>query len=305
MVVVRLGRDLAEAELGDLRGMLSVRGVLPAPEYDDEPQGGPRGLQGGGGRKRKMGMRAPPAKRQRQRQRACSTTDDEHEESAADAFPEGPAAEKVETGVAQSLGAAMAGSANTGWFCQLLNRRLGTALPPPAWYMDPASGATRAGVQARATCGLHAVNHAIREVITWSDFDARARPDERKPSGDWEFSALQRNVEAVGGSMTPITTEDHQQLSHWVPGANAPHLSLWRPGVLGCVMHVPGHWVALTPPQGPSSEECAALLCDSLRPCPYALSSNEVGELFALVAVRQQVVSEADAAEWSLRLVEK
>ena len=200
---------------------------------------------------------------------------------------------------------AMAGRTNTGWFCELVNRRLGTAIPSPAWYMDPASGATRSGVQAQATCGLHAVNHATRHVFTWSDFNARARPDERRPGGDWEFSALQRNIEAIGALMSPVTTEDHQHLSLWRFDADVPHLSLWRPGILGCVMHVPGHWVALAPPEGLHSVDCAALLCDSLRPSPYALSVDEIGELFALVAVSHQETSEEAAGEWSLYLVER
>ena len=56
-------REITEAEAADLRGMLAVRGVLPAPDYDDEPRPGPRGLRGGGGRKQKMGMQTRRAKR--------------------------------------------------------------------------------------------------------------------------------------------------------------------------------------------------------------------------------------------------
>ena len=33
------GRALTPEELSDLRDMLAVRGVLPAPHYDDEPRG--------------------------------------------------------------------------------------------------------------------------------------------------------------------------------------------------------------------------------------------------------------------------
>ena len=58
------GHDLTKEEVEDLRAMLAVRGVLPPPEYEDEPQPGPRGIRGGGGRKQKRGMQAPRSKRQ-------------------------------------------------------------------------------------------------------------------------------------------------------------------------------------------------------------------------------------------------
>ena len=78
----REGRGITEAEAADLRGMLAVRGVLPAPKYDDEPQPGPRGLRGGGGRTQKMGMQAPRAKRCRA---SSEIADQEHIEPPADA----------------------------------------------------------------------------------------------------------------------------------------------------------------------------------------------------------------------------
>lgn len=68
--------------MDDLRGMLAVRGVVPAPECDDEPQPGPRGVQGGGGRKHKLGMRAPAAKRHRATAEALAEA--EHTEAPAD-----------------------------------------------------------------------------------------------------------------------------------------------------------------------------------------------------------------------------
>ena len=105
--------------------------------------------------------------------------------------------------------------------------------------------------------------------------------------------------------MSPITAEDHEQKSRWVTDATSPHLSLWTASVRGCVMHVPGHWIALRPPPEPHSEEYAALLCDSLRPSPFALSAEEVGELFALVACRHQETTEETAGEWSLYVVER
>ena len=55
------GRHLETDERVDLRSMLSVRWVLLAPEYDDEPSRGPSGLRGGGGKKQRLGMRPPSA----------------------------------------------------------------------------------------------------------------------------------------------------------------------------------------------------------------------------------------------------
>ncbi len=301
----RTGRELTEAEVADLRGMLAVRGVLPAPEYDDEPHLGPRGLQGGGGRKHKMGMRAPAAKRLRR-----GASDDEHDEEPADVPPSGPLPEPSQS-CGRSLAQEMAGNTSTGWFCALANRRLGSQMSAPAWFMRAETGASLAGVQRSATCGLHAVNHAAhalvaQQPITWDEFDGRARGDERRPSGDWEYAALQRNVEAIGAGMQPVQTDGYQELARWLSDATAPHISLWGSDVLGCVMHVPGHWVALTRPEGPSTERCAALLCDSLMPHPYALSVEDIGKLFALVAVGHQCsASEQSAAEWSLYLVQR
>ena len=54
---------MSPEELTDLRSMLSVRGLLPAPEYDDAPQPGARGLRGGGGRSKATGMRPSAAQR--------------------------------------------------------------------------------------------------------------------------------------------------------------------------------------------------------------------------------------------------
>ena len=112
-----------------------------------------------------------------------------------------------------------------------------------------------------ATCGLHAVNHCLHllnRVYSWQEFDARARPDERNASGDWEAAALQRNLENAGADMQSMLGAEHQERARWLPEAN--RLQLWSEETLGCVVHVPGHWVALTRPEGAQTAEAAALL---------------------------------------------
>ena len=52
-----LGRGLRLEEIEDIKGMLSQRGVLDAPEYQDEPALLPRRLRAGTGRTTSMGMR--------------------------------------------------------------------------------------------------------------------------------------------------------------------------------------------------------------------------------------------------------
>ena len=67
--------------------------------------------------------------------------------------------------------AAPAAAAPAGWYCALLGRHIGTAVPAPQWYMPVRSHAVRAdGVQRAATCGLHAVNHCWTSLL--SEFDA-------------------------------------------------------------------------------------------------------------------------------------
>ena len=274
-------KTLTATELDDLHTMLAVRGVLPAPVCEDEPMRGPAGLRGGGGHKRSAGMR-PPIESKRRRASAAVPIDQEHAEPPADEAARGPLPDPPPA-VCRTMTQEMHGSSASGWFCALLRRHIGVAVARPAWYMAGDAQAVRtSGVQVAATCGLHAVNHALHTLNgftphTWAAFDGRARNDERRPDGDWEYSALQRNVEAAGAWLHPVQVEEHETLTQWVAEAAAPHLSLWMPGHIGCVMHTPGHWVALTPPDEPQTTECAALLSDSLRPRPYALSAEELG----------------------------
>ena len=155
----KLARKLEVHELDDLRAMLSVRGVLPAPEYDDEPTPGPRGLQGGGGKKQRLGMR-PTSAAQRVWNAAPAASDGEHREAPADASAPAHAPDLGDSAcdASLSMGELMAGDPRAGWYCDLLRRRLGKTILAAPWYMRADSGASRGGVQLAAMCGLHAVN---------------------------------------------------------------------------------------------------------------------------------------------------
>ena len=72
--------------------------------------------------------------------------------------------------------------------------------------------------------------------------------------------------------------------------------SLWPRNVLGMLLHVPDHWIALTPAISSGS---AALLCDSLDPQPFALKASEVQVLLDFIAAKQRSASEIAAATWS------
>ena len=93
--------------------------------------------------------------------------------------------------------------------------------------------------------------------------------------------------------MLPIQGDEHEELTRWLVAER--RLALWAPEVLGCLVHVPGHWVALSPPDGAHTEGAAALLCDSLKAQPFSLSAEEIGEFFALVATFHQRASQEEA----------
>jgi hypothetical protein len=193
-----------------------------------------------------------------------------------------------------------------GWYCALADGYIGRAVATPHWYMHVASEAVHDGIQQAATCGLHAVNHALRPLgllHTWEDFDSRSKRDERTPSGDWEIAALHRNVEAAGAWMNPLEPAELPALARW--NSEQATLSLWSQDTLGCVVHVPGHWVALSRPDLPQTADAAAFLCDSLHRKPYALGAEEVRQLFALIAAHQQNVALQHAGRWSVHVVSR
>ena len=171
--------------------------------------------------------------------------------------------------------------------------------------MRPESRATAGGVQRGATCGLHAVNHCPRlgseAVFTEEAFDARASRGDRGAGGNWLDAVLRANLTDRKAAMHHVMGAEHQDLPRW--SQESKRLVLWREGVRGCVVHTPGHWLALVPPDGEAAENNAALLCDSLHPRPFSLTADEVQALFANVAISQLEAMEADAGEYSIYVV--
>ncbi len=79
---------------------------------------------------------------------------------------------------------------------------------------------------------------------------------------------------------------------------------------LGCVIHMPNprHWIAVVPPVQQRTARVAALLCDSLYPQPYAVSLDEMVDLFTTMGLRHMQYADMDlplqareelAAGWS------
>ena len=193
-----------------------------------------------------------------------------------------------------SLHEEMSGNAApAGWYCALLARHVGAAVLAPPWFKPVQCG--HDGWQRVASCGVHAVNHCLHSlglVLSWHEFDSKAMQNERAEDGDWKAAALQRNLEEAGARMQPMTNSQHQALARWCPEFH--RIGLWTPGTLACVVHVPGHWVAITRPEGEQTAEAAALLCDPFYTRPFSLSADILQELFAAMG---------DGGPWSVHIV--
>lgn len=173
------------------------------------------------------------------------------------------------------------GGPDRGWRCALLSRRIGspTNLAVP-WYNDPRSGATTAtGQQTAATCAVHAVNHCMattghhpRHVDA---FHAAAGAD-YDPSGNFEWQGVLRSINAEGFSALPLVPEEYMEMPKF--GGLT----------LGYLVHIPGHWVAVTPP--PAGSQCAALVCDSLFRAPFELEHGELQVFWLAIGDSHQAV---------------
>ena len=309
--VQRVQHPLTEAEIEDVRAMLSVRGVVPAPEYTDEPQPGPRGVRGGGGRKHKLGVKP----REPKRRRSNVNADDEHEEAPADNEPKTMFADTDE----------YREPSEASWWTPprhslLQLTKLRTTVSPPPWYNDASSDAISmpARIQENATCGLHAVNHLLAGsshpvVLRKREFEEcglRARvsdtPDNLvdPASGNYDIAVLLTNLEARKLSVVPMAAADIEGRDgrrSLLPGSRLAepfreHLSLTGSHTaVGYLLRVPlhgGHWITLLPARMVTSTSSAkTLLCDSLYPRPFLLGQEETAQLLQACAI------DADAGE--------
>ena len=107
------------------------------------------------------------------------------------------------------------------------------------------------------------------------------------PEGDFDNEGLQRNLQARSCFIDYLQGAAHEEA---VRRLNPPgHLSIFNGShALGCIIHMPNprHWIAVVPPVQQATEEVAALLCDSLEDSVYALSADEMVDLFTTMALR-------------------
>jgi hypothetical protein len=96
-----------------------------------------------------------------------------------------------------------------------------------------------------------------------------ASPGDYDASGNFEWLAVARNINAAGFAAAPVLRDEY--LDHPTLGG----------GTLGYVIHVPGHWIALAPP--PAGADFAAYLCDSLDSMPYELDFEELNSFWTAI----------------------
>ena len=178
------------------------------------------------------------------------------------------------------------------WWCSLLEKHIGSPMPrpKPAWFNDPACGAVSNGTQDGLTCGMFAVNHCLARrdlpMIGLLEFREHAG-DGCYPEGDFDNEGLQRNLQARSCFIDHLQGAAYEEA---VRRLNPPgHLSIFNGShVLGCIIHMPNprHWIAVVSPVQQATEEVAALLCDSLEDIVYALSADEMVDLFTTMALR-------------------
>ena len=184
--------------------------------------------------------------------------------------------------------------------------------PTPPWFNDPACGAVAAGVQVGITCGMFAVYHCLTRrglpLIVLDDF-IRYAGHGCYAEGDFDNEGLQRNIEARGCFFEQLQGGDYEEAVRQLNPEGL--LSIFYGGrALGCVIHMPNprHWIAVVPPIQQTSVEVAALLCDSLHTEIFALSVNEMVDLFTSMGLQHTqyadlqlpaTVREELAAGWS------
>ena len=185
----------------------------------------------------------------------------------------------------------------------------------PAWYNHADSNAvTTTRQQISATCGLHAVNHAIagaaacgaaRALVLRRDvFEAQALAagiaDDpahliTQGSANYDWAVLHYHLGEQRLQAMPMTPADLQ-------GETAGESRLLKPFsdyytaegsflAVAYILRTPqagGHWITIVPPMAINDEPMlgvASILCDSLLPTPFALSPSETEDLLTACAL--------------------
>ena len=130
------------------------------------------------------------------------------------------------------------------------------------------------------------------------------------PEGDFDNEGLQRNVEARGAFFELVQGDQHSTLAQ--SDQSGARLSVMHHDhCAGFVTHTPcpRHWISLVPPGPDLAGEFAAVLCDSLYPHVYGLSTEICQELLEMIGARQLHAAgrvelssweqEEEAAGWS------
>ena len=300
---------MSDAALEDLRLMLSMRGMLPIPAYDDKhlKAGAPKA---GGGKRHRGPMRASTSNKTKEELVNIPHHHETKKERAqAPSRKRGPptSEESVEDSSASDhsvpdtigdhshslpLAARNEGSHRLG---------LGKAVSKPSWFNSVLSGCVRNGVQVGLTCGYFAARHAVHPVDIGSlaAFEERAQEDRlRYPFGDYDVQALLSNCNVAGFQMHPLSGADLLEATrlHHIPDAGREELQLFmatHDGATACILHKPGHWFCI------KNKDHTLLLCDSLDRHPYAVTSEELAGFLATLLVHQANAPLALAGEWS------
>ena len=194
-----------------------------------------------------------------------------------------------------------------GWMCGLLNKEIGIRDLAPPWFNDPRTGAVNARrkIQTALTCG-HALQHLLLVkdesiILQRAAFEALCQGDFDE-QGNYEYSGMHRNLEHHGCSAELVGVDIVETLTYqcergaW-SGIFAPG-TLEGSAVLGYLLHVPGHWVALVP-GGIGGPDHMGMLCDSLYDCIFHVTGEEIAELLEAMALHQAADPANLHGEWS------
>jgi hypothetical protein len=185
-----------------------------------------------------------------------------------------------------------------GWQCDLLGRSIGRIMPAPQWFNNPACGAVENGKQRHLECGLFSVNHCLavkNDICIHIDLFRERAGQGAYPEGDFDDEGLQRNLETVGRGFECLQCADYQEAVRQI--SDDGKLAIFNgEHSLGCVVHMPcpRHWVAIVPPpEGQRSCTTAAILCDSLYTHVFALTVDDMVDLFLAMGARHMQIADA------------